>query len=50
MKMFVMTLSKFVAIEFKNELKEQVATEDCMLRQRPVTKIENFVVTELSIS
>ena len=29
---FVATLSKFVAIEFKKELREKVATKDCMRR------------------
>ena len=39
---FVSTLSKSVATKFKKELKEQVMTEDCILRQRPTTKIEKL--------
>ena len=46
----ITTLSKFVAIESKNKPREQVTTEDCMLRQRPMTKTKNFVVTKLSMS
>ena len=42
----VATLSKFVTTEFKNELREQVATEDYMLRQWPLTKNENSVATQ----
>ena len=42
---YVATLSKSVTTEFKNELREQVAIEDCMLRQRPATKTENYVAT-----
>ena len=45
-----MTLSKFVVTESKKELREQVVTKDYMLRQRPATKTENSVVTELSMS
>ena len=47
---FFATLSKSVITEFKKELKEQVTTEDCMLRQRPVPKTENSVAIELSMS
>ena len=47
---FITTLSKSVVTESKKELREQVATEDCMLRQMPVTKTENSVVKELSMS
>ena len=42
---FVTTLSKSIAIESKKELREHVAIEDYMLRQRPATKIENSVTT-----
>ena len=42
---YVATLSKFFTTEFKNELREQVTTEDYMLRRRPATKTENFVAT-----
>ena len=45
-----MTLSKSVVIESKKELKEHVVIEDCMLRQRLVTKTEKSVAIELSIS
>ena len=41
----VSTLSKYVATEFKKELREKVATKDCMRRQRPTTKTENSVAT-----
>ena len=34
-----------VAIKLKKELKEQVAIEECMIRQRPTTKTENSVAT-----
>ena len=37
----------YVAKESKNEHREQVMTNNCMLRQRPETKTENFVGTEL---
>ena len=47
---FVVTLSKSVATESKKELRNQVATENNMLRQRPLTKTENSVTTELSMS
>ena len=47
---FVTTLSKSVTKESKKELKEQVVTEDCMIRQRPTTKTENSVAIELSMS
>ena len=43
---FVTTLSKSVATESKKELKEQVAIEDCMLRQRLATKTENSIVID----
>ena len=46
---FFVTLSKSIAIEFKKELREQVVTEDYMLRQRLGTKTENSIVTELSM-
>ena len=46
----VVTLSKSVMTESKKELREQVTTEDCMLRQRPTTKTENSIATELSMS
>ena len=39
----------FVTIEYKKDLREHVATEDCMLRQRPSTKTENSIVNELSM-
>ena len=42
---FFVTLSKSVAIEFKKELREQVVTEDYMLRQRLGTKTKNSIVT-----
>ena len=44
-KNFFATLSKFVVTESKKELEEQVATEDCMLRQRPMIKTENSIAT-----
>ena len=49
-KNYVVTLSKFVVTESKKALREQVTTEDCMPRQRPVTKSENSFTTELSMS
>ena len=49
-KNFTATLSKSVATESKKELKEQVATEECILRQRSAIKTENSVATELSMS
>ena len=49
-KNFVATLSKSVVTKSKNKPREHVATEDCMLRQKPATKTENFVATELSMS
>ena len=49
-KNYVTTLSKFVATEFKKELREQVATEDCMRQQRSTTKTENSIAIELSMS
>ena len=42
---YVTTLSKSVTTEFKNELREQVVIEDCMLRQRSATKTKNSVTT-----
>ena len=42
---YVATLSKSVTTEFKNELREQLLIEDCILRQRPATKNENSVAT-----
>ena len=48
-KNFVLTLSKSIATESKKDLREQVATKDFLLRQRPTTKTENFVATELSM-
>ena len=47
---YVTTLSKYVSTEFKKVLREQVATEDCMLRQRPTTKTKNSITTKLSMS
>ena len=49
-KIYVVTLSKYVATKSKNKLREQVATENKKLRQRSVTKIENSVATRLSMS
>ena len=49
-KNFIATLSKSVVTESKKELKEQVATEECILRQRSTIKTENSVATELSMS
>ena len=46
---YVATLSKSVMIESKKELRIQVTTENNRLRQRPATKIENSVMTELSM-
>ena len=46
----VATLSKSVAIGFKKELREQVAIEDCMIRQRPTKNTENFIATKLTMS
>ena len=46
---FVVTLSKFVMTESKKELRNQVATENNMLRQRPLTKTENSVAIEISM-
>ena len=42
---YVATLSKSIMTESKKELKEQVATKDCMLRQRSTTKTGNSVAT-----
>ena len=47
---FVTTLSMFVATESKKELREQVTTKDCMLRQRPMTKSKKSVATKLARS
>ena len=44
-KNYVATLSKSFAIESKKELREQVAIEDYMLRQRPSIKTEKSVTT-----
>ena len=41
----VATLSKFVVTESKEELRNYVATKNCMLRQRPATKTENSIAT-----
>ena len=49
-KNFVATLSKSVVIKSSKELREQVVTKDCMLRQRPVTKTKNSVAIELCMS
>ena len=46
----IATLSKSVTTESKKELREQVTTEDYMLRQRPTIKTEKSVATELSMS
>ena len=45
----VTTLSKSVTTESKKKPKEQVVTENCMLRQRLATKTENSVATERPI-
>ena len=49
-KIYVVTLSKFFATESKNNPRKQVATEDCMLRQRLTTKTKNSVAIELAMS
>ena len=49
-KISVVTLSKYVITQSKNKPKEQVAIEDYMLRQRPVTRTKDSVATELSMS
>ena len=46
----VTTLSKSITIESKKELRNQVATKNNRLRQRPATKTKNFVATQLSMS
>ena len=46
----ITTLSKSVMTESKKKLREQVATENCKLRQKPAIKTEDFVVTVLSMS
>ena len=43
---YVATLSKSIATKSKKELKNQVATENSRLRQRPATKTENSIVIE----
>ena len=47
---FVVTLSKSVATESKKMLKEPVATENYMLRQKSATKTKDSVVIEISMS
>ena len=49
-KIYIATLSKSITIESKNKPKEHVATEDCRPRQRPATKTENSIATELYMS
>ena len=46
---YVATLSKSVATESKKKPREQGVIENCMLRQRPATKTENTIATELSM-
>ena len=46
----VPTLSKSIATESKKKLRNQVMIENNRLRQRPSTKAENSVATELSMS
>ena len=43
------TLSKSIAAESKKNLREQVEKENCRLRQKPMTKTEGFVATDLSM-
>ena len=45
-KIYVATLSKYLATQSKNKPKEQVVTEDCMLRKRLVTRTKGSIVTE----
>ena len=47
---YITTVSKSIETESKKDLRNQVATENNKLQQRPVTKTENSVVTELSMS
>ena len=49
-KIYVAILSKYVATQSKNKPKEQVVTEDCILRQRPATRTKNSIAIELSMS
>ena len=46
----VATLSKSVATKSKKYLRNQVATENNKLRQRPAPKTENSVTAKLSMS
>ena len=49
-KIYVATLSKYVATQSKNKPREQVVTEKQEATTEAATKIESFVATELSIS
>ena len=46
----VVTLSKSLTTEYKKNLREPVAIENCILRQKLMTKTEDFVTIELSMS
>ena len=45
---YVATLSKSVTAEYKIKLIKPITTENCMLRQKPMTKTKNSVAIELS--